>query len=87
VSQQPGELGARREGRQRDRERADACRGQPSDEPLAQVGEEDADAGSLAHARRQQRISQCLGLRVGLSETQPLLVGDQELAIRLGAPP
>ena len=87
VAQQPGEFGARREGRQRDGERADARRGQPRDEPLGTVGEQDADPGSLADARGQQRIGQCPGLRVGLGETQPLLVGDQELAVRLRAPP
>ncbi len=58
VAQQPGEFGARREGRQRDGQRTDARRGQPGDDPLGAVGEQNADPSSLTHSAGQQRIGQ-----------------------------
>ena len=53
----------------------------------AQFGEQDADPGPFADAGGQQGVGQLERRGVSLGESQSLVVGDEELAVGLRAPP
>ena len=58
VPQQPSEFRTGCEGREGNRQRADARGRQPADEPLGTVGKEDPDPGAFTDAGGQQCVRQ-----------------------------